>query len=81
VVSQIGTEEARARLQAGFAKGQEIPDSERWYQMGQLENVYVKELSEKAGRDAFKREFADMMAATTGGASPYNNFMMSQYAK
>jgi hypothetical protein len=33
----------------------------------------------KAGRAAFKSEFADMMAATTGGASPYDNFLMSHY--
>jgi hypothetical protein len=77
---KYGTPEARARLQEGFKKGQTIKDSADWYFMGQLEKEYIKELGAKEGRAAFKREFGDMMSATTGGASPYNNFMMSQYA-
>ena len=77
---RYGSPEARARLQAGHAKGKETKDSDRWYLMGQLEAEYVKELGAKEGRAAFKREFGDMMAATTGGADPYNNFLMSQYA-
>lgn len=77
---RYGSQEARERLQAGHAKGKETPESDRWYLMGQLEQEYIKELGPKAGREAFKREFADMMAATTGGASPYNNFLMSHYA-
>jgi hypothetical protein len=48
--------------------------------MGQLEKEYIKEYGEKAGRQAFKREFGDMMSATTGGAAPYDNFLMAQYA-
>ena len=78
--AKYGTPEARERLQAGFKKGQTIEGSPDWYFMGQLEKEYVKELGAKEGRAAFKREFGDMMAATTGGASPYNNFLMSQYA-
>jgi hypothetical protein len=78
--AKYGTDEARARLQAGFAKGGTIPESDRWYHMGQLEKAYIDELGPKEGRAAFKREFGDMMSATTGGASPYNNYMMSQYA-
>ena len=77
---RYGSPEARARLQAGYEKGQETPNSDRWYLMGQLEKKYIDELGAKAGRAAFKSEFGDMMAATTGGASPYNNFLMSQYA-
>jgi hypothetical protein len=77
---KYGTEDIRARLQAGFEQGKGVPESDRWYHMGQLENEYIKELGPEAGRDAFKREFADMMAATTGGASPYDNFLMSHYA-
>jgi hypothetical protein len=75
-----GTPAARERLQAGFEKGQTIPDTDRWYHMKQLEDEYIKELGPQAGRDAFQKEFAGMMAATTGGASPYNNFLMSHYA-
>jgi hypothetical protein len=78
--AKYGTPEARQRLQEGFQKGQTIEGSPDWYFMGQLEKEYTKELGPKAGREAFKREFGDMMAATTGGASPYNNFLMSQYA-
>lgn len=78
--AKYGSPEARARLQAGFERGKDVPDSADWYFMGQLEKAYVKELGPKAGREAFKREFADMMSATTGGASPYNNYMMAQYA-
>ena len=55
-------------------------DSVDWYFMGQLEKEYIKELGAKEGREAFKREFGDMMAATTGGAAPYDNFLMAQYA-
>jgi hypothetical protein len=78
--AKYGSPEARERLQAGFKKGETIKDSSDWYFMGQLEKEYIKELGAKEGRAAFKREFGDMMAATTGGASPYNNFLMAQYA-
>lgn len=78
--TKYGSPEARERLQAGFEQGKTVPDSDRWYLMGQLEAEYIKELGPEAGREAFRREFADMMAATTGGASPFNNFLMSHYA-
>ena len=78
--AKYGTPENRAKLQEGYAKGQTIKDATDWYFMGQLEKEYIKELGPKAGREAFKREFGDMMAATTGGANPYDNFLMSQYA-
>lgn len=77
---KYGTDEIRARLRAGFEQGKALPETDRWYYMGQLEKEYVKELGPKAGREAFKSEFADMMAATTGGAAPYDNFLMSHYA-
>ena len=79
-LAKYGTPENRAKLQAGFKEGKGVPESANWYHMGQLEKEYVKELGPEAGRAAFKREFGDMMAATTGGADPYNNFLMSQYA-
>jgi hypothetical protein len=78
--AKYGTPENRAKLQAGFKEGQGVPESDRWYYMGQLEKAYIDELGVKAGREAFKREFADMMAATTGGAAPYENNLMSHYA-
>jgi len=79
-LAKYGTPENRAKLQAGFEKGKTVEDSADWYFMGQLEKEYVKELGAKEGRAAFKREFGDMMAATTGGAAPYDNFLMAQYA-
>jgi hypothetical protein len=79
-LAKYGTPENRAKLQAGYKAGKGVPESENWYHMGQLEKEYIKEYGEKAGREAFKREFGDMMAATTGGQSPYDNFMMAQYA-
>ena len=77
---KYGTPEARARLQEGYEKGTTIPGAENWYYMKQLEDAYVAELGPQAGRDAFRKEFTGMMAATTGGASPYENFLMSHYA-
>jgi len=78
--AKYGTDEIRARLRAGFEEGKKVPESDRWYFMGQLEKKYIDVLGAKEGREAFKREFADMMAATTGGAAPYDNFLMSHYA-
>jgi hypothetical protein len=79
-MAKYGTPEARAKLQEGYATGLTVPESDRWYHMGQLEKAYIDELGAEPGRAAFKREFGDMMAATTGGADPYNNYLMSQYA-
>jgi hypothetical protein len=79
-LAKYGTPENRAKLQTGFKEGQSVPESANWYHMGQLEKEYVKHLGPAEGRKAFKREFGDMMAATTGGAAPYDNFLMSQYA-
>jgi hypothetical protein len=77
---KYGTPEARARLQEGYEKGKSLGNAENWYYMKQLQDKYVDVLGEKAGKEAFKKEFSGMMAATTGGASPYNNWLMSHYA-
>ena len=47
--AKYGTPENRAKLQTGFAEGKNVPDSSNWYQMGQLENEFIKELGEDAG--------------------------------
>lgn len=60
-------------------RGNADPNAQRWYAMGQLERAYVDELGDKAGRSAFKTDFADAMAATTGGADPTDNLMMAHY--
>jgi hypothetical protein len=77
---KYGTDEARARLQEGYEKGKSLGNAENWYYMKQLQDKYVEVLGEKEGKEAFKKEFSGMMAATTGGASPYNNWLMSHYA-
>jgi hypothetical protein len=75
-----GTDAARARLQAGYEKGQTLEGADRWYWMKQLQDKYVEVLGPQLGKEAFKKEFSGMMAATTGGASPYDNFLMSHWA-
>jgi hypothetical protein len=77
--SRFDTPEVRQRLQAAFLRGNADPNAQRWYAMGQLEKAYTDELGEKAGRAAFKTDFADAMAATTGGADPTDNLMMAHY--
>jgi hypothetical protein len=79
-MAKYGTAENRAKLQEGFKAGQGVPESANWYHMGQLEQEYIKHLGEKEGRAAFEKEFGGMMSATTGGAAPYDNFLMAQYA-
>lgn len=76
---RFDTPEIRQRLQDAFLRGNADPNAQRWYAMGQLEKAYVDELGEEAGRKAFKTDFADAMAATTGGADPTDNFMMAHY--
>jgi hypothetical protein len=75
----IGAAETRKRLRAAFKEGQKQGNAEDWYAMGQLEADFVKELGEKEGREAFKQRFATSMAATTGGADPTSNLLMSAY--
>jgi len=73
------TPDVRARLQRAYAAGEDDPLAHDWYHMGQLEKAYTDVLGPEAGRAAFKRRFADSMAATTGGADPTANFLMSHY--
>jgi hypothetical protein len=75
----IGSDEARARLQAAYQRGSEMPNTEKWYAMKQLEDEFIKELGPVAGREAFQNRFATSMAATTGGAAPEGNFLMAMY--
>lgn len=77
--AKIDTPEVRQRLGAAYDRGASMPDTTDWYAMKQLEDAHIKELGEKAGRASFKGKFADPMAATTGGADPTSNLMMSQY--
>ena len=67
------------RLEEAFKKGLQIPDSDRWYFMKQLEDEFIKEYGVTAGRHMFVRMFADPMAATTGGADPKSNLITAAY--
>ena len=71
--------ESLARLRAAFEKAKDRPAAKDWYAMGQLEDAFIKELGPVEGRKQFKARFADAMAATTGGADPNSNLMMSAY--
>jgi hypothetical protein len=74
------TPEARARMVEAYNAGTQIPGANDWYAMKQLEDSYVAHLGPEEGRKAFKSDFADSMAATTGGAAPTPNYLMSHYA-
>lgn len=74
------TPEARERLQAAFDAGQRVPGSQHWYAMKQLQDKYVQVLGEVDGKARFKTDFAEAMAATTGGADPTANYLMAHLA-
>jgi hypothetical protein len=76
---EFDTPEARARLTQAFREGSKDPLAKDWYAMGQLEAEFIKEFGEKKGREMFKERFADAMSATTGGADPTANLLMSAY--
>jgi hypothetical protein len=72
------TPQARKKLNDAYdaAKG---TDAEQWYAMGQLQDEYIRHLGPDEGARRFKSDFADAMAATTGGANPGQNFLMAAY--
>lgn len=74
----IDTPEARERLNDAF-NAAEGRGHDRWYAMGQLQDEYVDELGQEEGLKAFKKDFADAMAATTAGQSPTPNLLMAHY--
>ena len=77
--AMAGTPEARQRLAEAYEQGLKIEDADQWYFMRQLEDAFIEELGEEAGRQAFKQKFALPMAATTGGADPKGNLRMAMY--
>jgi hypothetical protein len=77
--SMYDTPESRSRLSKAYEAGRLDPNAENWYAMGQLEEEYIKRLGAKKGAARFKDDFADAMAATTGGADPTSNFLMGSY--
>lgn len=74
----VGDPEVLARLNTAYDHGQGL-DMQNWYAMGQLEQEFIDELGEAAGRKAFRDRFAGAMAATTGGADPTSNFLSAMY--
>jgi hypothetical protein len=77
---ELDTPETRAALQQMYKAGQQVPNAENWYMMGQVERKYVDEFGAQAGRERFRNDFGGAMAATTGGADPTSNFLMGHYA-
>ncbi len=69
---------ALERLEDAYDVGRGF-DFDRWYFMKQLEDKFIEELGQKAGRKAFADRFAGSMAATTGGADPVGNLLASGY--
>jgi hypothetical protein len=50
-----------------------------WYYMKQLYDKYLDVFGPEIGPDKFRTNFAESMAATTGGMSPTNNLMLAHY--
>jgi hypothetical protein len=73
------TPESRARLGAAYERSANDPLAKDWYAMGQLEKEYIDELGPELGRARFREDFAESMAATTGGADPTSNLLMSYF--
>jgi hypothetical protein len=78
-LENIGSEASRERLRAAYQRGSEMPNTQDWYALGQLEQDFVKELGPEAGRKAFQDHISTSMAATTGGADPTSNWLMASY--
>lgn len=77
--AKFDTPEIRQRLTDAYKRGAKDPMTKDWYAMGQLEAEFIKEYGPEKGRALFKESFADAMAATTGGADPTANLLMSYY--
>lgn len=71
--------QATARLNGAYERMADNPDAADWYAMRQLQEAYKTQYGPELGRTMFKQHFADSMAATTGGADPTSNYLMSQY--
>ena len=78
-VEMANDPDALARLMAAYELGSQYPGAERWYAMGQLEDMFKQGLGEQQGRSMFKQRFADAMAATTGGMDPDANLRLALY--
>ena len=77
--ARADTPETRSNLSRAYEASQDDPLARDWYAMQQLEQAFIDELGPVAGRDAFRRRFAEGMAATTGGADPTANLLTTAY--
>lgn len=77
--AKLATPEATERLREGYKRGQDLGDAEKWYAMGQWQDKYIELLGEEEGAQRFMSDFAEAMAATTGGADPGANLAMATY--
>ena len=75
----IGAPETLQRLREGYSRGLDLPDSQAWYLMGQVERKMIEDMGEEAGRKHFRDTIATAMAATTTGSTPPTNLIMAQY--
>jgi hypothetical protein len=71
--------EALQKLREAYLSNAGEPMSRDWYAMGQLYDEFVKVYGPDKAPGMFKQNFADAMAATTGGADPQSNFLMAMY--
>ena len=74
-----GGPEAFKNLQEAYLKGLDIPDSDKWYFMGQLEKEFIDEYGPGTGEKMFKKMFADSMASWTGGMDPTANLRAAMF--
>lgn len=74
-----GGPEAMKKLQEAYLKGLDIPDTDKWYFMGQLEKEFIDAYGPGTGEKMFKKMFADNMAAWTGGMDPTANLRAATF--
>ena len=74
-----GGPEAMKKLQEAYLKGLDIPDTDKWYFMGQLEKEFIDEYGPGTGEKMFKKMFADSMATWTGGMDPTANLRAAMF--
>lgn len=75
----IGAPETLANLRQAYSRGLDLPDSQNWYFLGQLERKAIDSLGDEAGRKWFRDNYATAMSTTTTGMNPKQNLIMGQY--
>jgi len=75
------TPSIRANLLRGYKAAEKDPLAKDWYAMGQLEDSAIKHHGGDVpkGAEAFRNQFAEPMAAWTGGSDPNANFLNASY--